>query len=712
MQAKVEVKKRITFILLAMAAILLALNMRLAWIQFVRGDEYQQQALRNRMREVPLEAKRGAILDRNGRELAVSVSAPSVGVFPAEVKKSRQEHEIAAQLAAILGLPEDQVLRNITRNESFWWVKRKVTFEQGAQIKSLRLPGVQVVEETQRFYPNQTLAAHVLGIAGIDNQGLEGLELYYDKLLRGTPGNLVIEKDARGRDIPHARQGYIPPEDGLSLVLTIDETIQYIAERELDLLMQGPSSPKGATVIVMDPKTGDILALANRPTFDPNNFRNFPVANRRNIAVSDNYEPGSTFKIITAAAALEEGVVGLNERFYDPGYIKVGKETIKCWRTGRPHGSQSFVEAVQNSCNPVFVTVGLRMEDRRKGSFYDYIEGFGFGKVTGIDINGEAKGLLRPRDKLKQINLATISIGQGVAVTPIQLITAISAVANGGQLFQPRLVREVRDHNGQVVQRIDPAPVRQVVSKDTARQVSEILEMVVSRGTGTRAYIPGYRVGGKTGTAQKVEGGKYVAGKYVASFAGYAPVNDPRLAILVVVDEPQGIYYGGTVAAPIFKRILEDSLRYLGVPAQYNSEVKPDRDNNRVKEVLVPDVSQQAVVKAQAVIKASGLSPVVQGIGTVVADQIPKPGVRVQMGTQILLYAKEGQPSGEVVVPDLTGWRTREVATIMEALGLKMSSDGTGEAWEQDPVPGTVVKVGTTVRVLFGDGAMAEAISP
>ncbi|KKM12277.1 stage V sporulation protein D [Clostridiales bacterium PH28_bin88] len=704
MQVKVIIRKRIVALFLLLIAILAVLDLRIAWIQLVKGDELRLRALDNRLQEVPVEAKRGKILDRNGKELAVSISTPSIGAYPPAVRNSKQAEEIAAKLAAVLEMDPGEVLKAITQQKYFWWVKRKVTFEQGIKVKEMDLPGIRVVEESQRYYPNGSLAAHVLGIAGIDNQGLEGLEWAYEKQLRGIAGYLAIEKDAGGRDIPQAKHVFTPPVDGYTLVLTLDQTIQYIAERELDKLMQSPTNPKSAAIIVMDPKNGEILALANRPTFDPNKFREYPQKNRRNFAVSDVYEPGSTFKIITTAAALDEAVVSETERFYDPGYIKVGKEIINCWRRGRPHGSQTFVEAVQNSCNPVFVSVGLRLEEKRKGSFYEYIEGFGFGRKTGIDLNGEERGLLIAKDKLKQINVATISIGQAIAVTPIQLITAAAAVGNGGMLMRPHLVKEIRDSEGKLIQEFKPEVVRQVISSETASEVTSILERVVSRGTGQRAYIQGYRVGGKTGTAQKVENGKYVQGRYVASFLGMAPVNDPRLVVLVVIDEPQGIYYGGTVAAPLFKSVMEDSLRYLNVPPQYNPETDPVTPGKpKPEDVPVPEVERLPLDRAQAAIRAAGLVPVVEGRGVVVGNQVPKGSAKVPPGTKVILYAgqQELPPDGLVPVPDVTGRRIREAAAMLEAMGLRLVPEGSGQAVEQDPIPGVKVEQDTSVRVKF-----------
>ncbi|WP_227767114.1 stage V sporulation protein D [Zhaonella formicivorans] len=717
MNTNLVVRKRIAGLFLIIAGILFLLILRLGWLQFVRGEELQEKAVVNRLRQVPVEAKRGVIYDRNGKELAVSISTDSVGAFPAEVKHADAKNpgtaeKIAAQLASILDMPQDKVYQLITKNSSFVWVKRKIGFEAGPKIKQLELPGIEVYEESQRYYPNGTLAAHILGFAGIDNQGLEGLEVTYDEELRGKRGKIVIEFDATGRAIPEAVHKYIPPVDGHNLVLTIDETIQYIVERELDRVM-AEKQAKSATIIVMDPKTGGILALGSRPTYNPNNYKEFPQQNWRNIATSNAYEPGSTFKIITAAAAMEEAVVKPEDRFYDPGYIKVGKETIKCWRSYKPHGSQSFVEGVQNSCNPVFVELGLRLEEKEKGLFYDYVKAFGFGQKTGIQLRGEAKGIMIPEEKLKLINVATIAMGQSIAVTPLQLVRAVSAVANGGKLMQPQLVKEIRDKDGNLVEAIEPVVEKQVLSEQTAKKLAEILEGVVSEGTGRNAYIPGFRVGGKTGTAQKPGPGGYMQGKYVASFIGLAPVNDPQVVALVVVDEPQGVYYGGQVAAPVFKRVVEDTLRYLGVTPQYNAQAEHGAKQEEGRLSTVPDLVGLPVIQAEKVAKAAGLTPAVQGEGPYVVKQTPKSGAKVKPGTKAILYAGERQGDNEQLkVPDVTGLRISEAARLLEALGLEMIPVGSGVAVEQEPIPATLVPQGTKVKVRFREEQTVETIGP
>ncbi|GAW92150.1 stage V sporulation protein D [Calderihabitans maritimus] len=711
MNTSITIRKRIVIIFFLLACVLFSLMIRLAWIQFVRGEELQEKALEMRLREVTVEAKRGIIYDRKGRKLAVSASADSIYAVPPEIKRSGREKEIARQVAAVLEISPEELEKKITANRAFVWIKRKVEAEKARKIKELDLPGIETVEESRRYYPKGTLAAHILGFVGIDNQGLEGLEFTYDKVLRGKPGRIVVEYDAAGREIPQAMRRYIPPENGYNLVLTIDETIQYIVERELDRIMNSETNPASATIIVMDPRSGEILALGSRPVYDPNKYGEYPQSVWRNIAVSNTYEPGSTFKVITAATALEEGLVSPEERFYDPGYIKVGKEIIKCWRYPRAHGNQTFVEGVQNSCNPVFVTIGLRIEDKQSGLFYDYIKAFGFGQETGVDLPGEAKGIMIPLEKLKRINIATIAMGQSISVTPIQLISAVAAIANGGILYRPHLVRQITDQDGNIVKQFEPEPIRQVISRETARELASILERVVSHGTGRNAYIPGYRAAGKTGTAQKAGPGGYQQGKYVASFVGFAPADDPQLVVLVVIDEPKGYpYYGGTVAAPVFKRVMEDSLRYLGVPVRYDPNEREKISQPAMVEV--PSVIRLPLDKAQKALRAAGLKAVVEGNGSLVIDQTPKPLAKVAEGTTVILYVGSGKEKEETVVPDVTGKRLREAAQLMEALNLRINPLGYGEAVEQDPRPGAVVPRGTTVKVIFREIETEKVLGP
>ena len=676
---------------------------RLGYLQLIKGDELQAKAQELRLREVPVAAKRGEILDRNGSTLAISISADSIYASPPDVKSSKKEEEIATQLAEILGMDKETVLQKITADQAFVWLKRKADFDKAEEVKEADLSGIHIIQETQRFYPQGVLASHILGFAGIDNQGLEGIEKSCDEELKGVDGSIVTEYDAQSREIPQSTQRYNAPTDGYTLVLTIDKTLQYFAERELDKLMNSETPPKGCSILMMNPKTGEILAMASRPTYDPNNYGNYTQEDLRNKCVVDTYEPGSTFKMIISAAALEEGIVTPESRFYDPGYAMVGKTKIKCWRWYNPHGSQSFAEIIQNSCNPGFVEVGLRMEEKEKGTVYRYLKAFGFGQKTGIELPGEASGIMIAEDKLSKVNIATISIGQSIAVTPIQLVTAVSAVANGGTLLKPQIVREVRSADGNVLEEFQVREVRRVISEQTSQTTCELLEKVVSKGTAKQAFIPGYRVAGKTGTAQKAGNGGYMDGKYVASFCGFAPANDPQVVALVILDEPSGaLYQGGQVAAPVFKPLMEDTLRYLGVPAQELVDTDLE-DDLSTKTLVVPDVSGLSYEQAEKALQAAGFKVENKNSGTYVKSQLPAGFAKVAQGSTVVLTMTDSSSDGLVVVPDLTGRRVREAVDILGAFGLNLQAQGTGLAGEQNPIPGQKVQAGSTVTIQFAE---------
>lgn len=698
MTVSIKIRKRIAFIFVIAVLLLLALLSRLFWVQFIIGDELRQKAFANRFRNVEVKAKRGIIYDAKGKPLAISVSTDSFYAIPAQVRKSGKAEETAGKIAQILEMDQAKVLELITKQQAFVWIKRHVPDEKAKELKLLSLEGINAVDEPERFYPKGELAAHVLGFAGIDNQGLNGIEVSYEKVLSGKSGAIMVEYDAKGQEIPDALQKYIPPEDGNSIFLTIDETIQYIVERELDEVMK-LRNPQKAGVIVMEPATGRILAMASRPNFNPNEYQKSDQSAWRNMIISDAYEPGSTFKTITAAGALDEGVVKPEDRFYDPGFIKVGKETIKCWRTGRPHGSQSFVEGVRNSCNPVFVTVGLRAG---KDVFYRYLYGFGFGKKTGIDLPGEATGIIRDKNKATDVDLATMSIGQTNAVTPLQLLTAFSGIANGGYYMKPQIVKEIRDKDGNLIKEIQPERVRQVISTQTSKTLLNILETVVSEGTGKNAYVEGYRAGGKTGTAQKIiPGGGYSTTEYIGSFLGVAPANDPKIVVLVIVDAPEGVYYGGQVAAPVFKNIVRDTLRYLQVPAQ----VEPDKiANQNSKQIILPNLVGKDVQKAVKELGKLKLKVEIIGNGTNVKVQLPLAGTSLSEGNKVALYtsvpAAEGRPE-TVAVPDLTGKTIGEVKEITRMLNLNFEIQGSGVVVRQNPVPGNQLAVGSQITVVL-----------
>ena len=524
------IKRRLALLLLFSLVLSFVLLGRVFWIQFVRGEELKQRALSQWTSDIPIEPKRGTIYDRNLNPLSISATVDTV---VASIPDIKDIETTATLLATALDMKKEEIVETLedakAKNKAAIYIKRKITEEESEAVRNLNLNGIYFTKENKRFYPERNLCSHVLGFTGIDSQGLDGVELIYEKYLKGTPGRIVSETDALSRRLPYGVDKYIPPEDGLNLVLTIDKIIQYIAERELEKALIEHNAKRG-TVIVMDTKTGEILALANKPDYDPNNYADFPQQLWRNVAVSDVYEPGSTFKVVTASAALEEGVTYPEDTYFDPGYVIVSGVRLGCWYHGG-HGSQTFIQIMENSCNPGFVDVGMKLG---KENFLKYIKGFGFGETTGIDLPGEAKGILDP-SIIGPVELATISFGQGISVTPIQLITALSTIANDGKLVEPHVGKAIINKDGEIIHEFSPGPLRQVISIETAQEMQKILESVVTNGTGGRGQIEGYRVAGKTGTAEK-----YVPGKYVVSYLGFAPVDDPKLAVLVIIDEPSG----------------------------------------------------------------------------------------------------------------------------------------------------------------------------
>ena len=668
-----------------------ALTFRLAYIQLIWGAELQSQALDARVRDVPVQASRGVIYDRRGRELAVSIDVESVYVFPAQVSDAAHT---ARALADVLELDYERVYDRVTRYSSFEWIARRVEDEQAAILKELQLPGVGFTPESRRYYPKGTLGSHVVGLAGIDNQGLEGAELVYDQVLSGTPGRIIIELDARGHELPQAVHRYVPPQDGNSLVLTVDETVQYIAERELERLMV-ETEAQAAMVVFMDPRTGEILALANRPHYDPNHYVDYPADNRRNRIVVDAFPPGSTFKPITAAAGLELGLTHVDDVFYCGGSVKVPGKTISCHRA-EGHGSLSLVEIVQHSCNVGFVNLGLKLGPE---NFYEYVSLFGMTRRSGIDLPGEGVGLMIPAESMKTVDLAAMSFGQTLIVTPLQLLNAMAAIANGGVLMTPHVLKEIRSLSGTTLEVVTPQAIRRVISEQTSDEMRHALEMVVVDGTGQGAYVEGYRIAGKTGTSQKVIDGAVVHGHYIASFVGFAPADNPEIIGIVMIDDPVGAYYGGQVAAPSFGVMARDILRYLEVPPALGHDIPQPG----AEDVAVPDVTYMLAEEAETLLASRGFHRQVLGEGLVVIDQFPVAGAKVSRGTTIICYTDRGgsDPVEGMIVPRLIGTTIREAEAILRSLGLHLEPSGSGVAVGQDPDPGTVIPDGSSVVVWF-----------
>lgn len=718
-QPSISSKRRLVVIFFIVSLFMFALIIRLGWIQIVQGEHYKELANSQQTRDIPIPSKRGTIYDRNGKELAISASTNTIWAKPKEVTDPEKAGEI---LSEILDLDADETIKKLKDTKyGLVRVERWVDDEIADEIRSKKIKGVWIAEDNKRYYPYGNFASYVLGHTTDDNKGMAGVELEYEKYLSGLPGRWIKNTDGAGRQLAFSVERYHPPEDGLSLVLTIDEVIQHFAEKAVEKALE-VNNAKRVSTIVMDIKTGDILAMAAKPDYDPNVPR-IPLDETlklqieemddekkleawfsmwRNPIINDTYEPGSTFKLITTAAAIEEGIATPESGFHSSGIINVGGRPIKCWRWYNPHGHQTLKEAVENSCNPVFVELGQKMGAE---TFYDYINGFGFSDVTGIDLPGEGKSIMYSLNNVGPVELATISFGQSISVTPIQLINAVSAIANDGKLMKPRIVKELIDTEGNIIHRYEETMVRQVISKKTSQDLREIMEAVVSEGSGKGAYIPGYRVGGKTGTAQKVVDGRYATGVYVSSFIGIAPSDDPRLAVLAIVDEPRGYsQYGSVVGTPIAKEILEESLRYLDVKPRYTDE---EAQVLVQEEVIVPEVRGMTVKEASTMLSENRLNHLTgvefTGEGNdIVVDIFPKPGAKVPEKSMIMLYTRNNEASpSSVVVPDLKGKTIREVNTILNAKGLKLKISGSGLSYSQMPEAGTEVEGGSIVSVEF-----------
>ncbi|RKP55265.1 stage V sporulation protein D [Cohnella endophytica] len=634
--SKVTVRKRLYVALIFSVVAFLALIVRLGYVQLIAGAEITKKAEDSWRRDIPFQAKRGEILDRNGTRLAYNISSPTIYAIPVQIKDAK---DTARQLSGPLGMSEAMLLEKLTKRQSSVELKpggRKLTTEKAQAVAALGLPGIVVSEDNKRYYPYGNLAAHVLGFTGSYNQGLTGLELQYDQRLTGLKGSVSSLVDAAGRKMPQSSDKFVPPQDGLSLELTIDKTIQSIVERELDQAMLHYQA-NDVIAIAMNPKTGEILAMGSRPTFEPDKYQEVSSeVYNRNLPIWMTYEPGSTFKIITLAAAIQEGKVDLeHEHFYDPGSIEVAGAKLRCWKKGG-HGSQTFLEVVENSCNPGFVALGQRLG---KDKLFSYINAFGFGNKTGIDLKGEENGILFKPKQVGPVELATTSFGQGVSVTPIQQITAVSAAINGGKLYKPFVSKSwIQPETGTILEETKPTLVRQVISPETSKTVREALEKVVAEGTGGKAFLDGYRVGGKTGTAQKVINGRYSANEHIVSFIGFAPADDPQLVVYVAVDNPQGIQFGGVVAAPVVRNIMADALPYMGIQprtTQVDKKFKPNANETRI--VTVPNLVGKTVSDLYEDMN-SNFQLAASGSGTTVLRQAPAAGARVEQGSVIRIY--------------------------------------------------------------------------
>ncbi len=625
------IHKRIKIIFIFIILLFFIVILKVGYIQLFQYKKLNNLAIDLWSRNLPIEANRGLIYDINNLVIANNVTTTSLVLIPNQIK---DKEKVAKDLSEILNVDYKEMYRHVSKKTSIERVHpegRRLDYKIADKINSLNYDGVYLLKESKRYYPYDTLLSHVIGYVGIDNQGLSGLELEYDKYLTGEYGSIKYFSDAKGNRLEES-EVYVKPQDGMNLQLTINLEIQKVVERELDNAVS-KYNPDNALAIVMNPNNGEILAMSSRPNFSPSNYKNYTIEEiNRNLPIWSTYEPGSTFKIITLAASLEEKTIDLDkDTFYDGGSIKVENAKIKCWKTGG-HGHETFLQVVENSCNPGFVVMGQRLG---KEKLFNYINKFGFGKKTGIDLNGEASGILFNLDRVGPVELATTAFGQGVSVTPIQQITAVSAAINGGYLYKPYIVKRILEpETNNIIVENNKVLVRKVIDESTSKEVRRALESVVANGTGRNAYIEGHSVGGKTGTAQKVKDGAYMVGNYIVSFIGFTPASYPEVVVYVALDYPKGVVqYGGTVAAPIAKEILTDCINILNIP---KDNVKPKAYNwNDAKYIDVPNVVGLNKKEAQKLLKDFKI--IYSGSGNIIKEQSPNYKSRIKVGTEIRL---------------------------------------------------------------------------
>ncbi|MBQ2246961.1 MAG: PASTA domain-containing protein [Selenomonadales bacterium] len=653
-KTNLQINKRTNKLIFFLVFLLIIAVGRLAWLQIVVGDDLTDKFHNMSMREYKLQSPRGGIYDRNGRELAISIETKSLFVDPKVVMENAENmspQEAVSLIAPIVNMAPEELMKLIERGGQFAWVKRHLETNEIERInevrKNTKIKGFAYYPEVKRYYPLNSVAAQVLGFVNQEDKGIIGVENMYNDILKGSVTMQKVTVDNYGRTI--GESVHVPKfiRDGKAIYLTIDSQIQCIAEAAMDEAMTVNKTNKG-TIIVIDPKTGEILAMVSRPTFDPNKLDK--LENDRLIVngITHGYEPGSTFKAVVAAMAIEEKVVSPNEVFHDSGYIKVSGHTMKNW-DGKGHGNVTFTDIIKNSLNTGFAQVGLRLGGDR---LISYAKKFGFGQETNIEMPGEERGFLfRSARDMVDSDIATMSIGQSILVTPIQVLMAVSSLANEGVLLQPRIIREIKNADGSVYEsHKENIVVRQTVSAETANTMKGLLEKVISEGGGSKAQIPGYRVAGKTGTAQKVEKGVYKPGEYIASFVGFAPVENPRLAVIVVIDTPSGnSYYGGQVAAPVAKKILHESMRYLNILPNETAITELPRNERQTPQAM-PSVKEK---------------------------------------------------KGLVTVPDVRGKSMKEAMRALMTAGLTMIPEGTGIAVSQDITPFSSAQAGSAVRVRF-----------
>ena len=630
-----KIDQRIKLVFIILLVLLVVIIFRVFYIQVFDYNKLKEYADDLWSRELPIEASRGKILDRNGEVLADNLTTTSLILIPNQIK---DKEKTTSSLADILNVSYEEMKKHVYKKTSIERVHpegRRLSYDIAEKISNLNIDGVYLVKEAKRYYPYENLLSHSLGYVGIDNQGLSGLELQYDKYLTGKSGAIKYFSDAKGNKL-NKSDIYIEPQNGLDIQLTIDLKIQQSIERELDNIVD-MFSPDNALAIVMDPNTGEILGIGSRPDYDPNNYKKYTqeVLNR-NLPVFSSYEPGSTFKIITMATALEEQVISLNDNFYDAGSVKVDGSTLRCWKAGG-HGSQTFLQVLENSCNPGFVKIGQLLG---KETLFSYLDKFGFGNKTGIDLSGESTGIIFPLERVGNVELATTAFGQGVSVTPIQQVSAVSAVVNGGNLYQPFILKNILDSNtNTIIKTNSKTLIRKVISKNTSLLMRAALESVVAKGGGKSAYIEGYRIGGKTGTAQKVDKGRYMDNNYIMSFMSVVPSNNPKAVFYLAIDNPKHTaLLSSYTTTPIARRVLLDIIDSLKIEKQIG-ELEKDLEWYDKEIIEVPNVIGKTQKEAKTLLQDFKIE--YTGTGSIVKEQSPSPNEKIEKGSTIKLLLGE-----------------------------------------------------------------------
>lgn len=648
MKEPIQVFKKRLFLLFSLFLLgFLVIGIKLFYIQVYKAEELRALANEQHTRNITIPAERGMILDRNGVKLAFSVKTYTVWAKPKEIENVDLTLEALEKVYDFEKTDAQETL--VTASTQLVKLFSKIDFDSAQRIKELKLKGIWISDDIKRVYPYGNFLSQVLGHTNDDNEGLVGIELQFNKMLQGVEGKLLTDTDASGRQLAGGQEKIYAPINGIHVQLTIDEVIQHFTEKACETGF-ALNQPKRVMAIVMDVRTGDILSMVTKPDYDPNSPRTamdaliqseLDAASAddkvkiwaqmwRNPIVSDLYEPGSTFKLLTGAIGLEEDVVSRYSEFECLGTVKVAGQTIRCWSYKRPHGKETLEEGMQNSCNPVFIEIGLRVG---RDKVYDYLVALGYNTKTGIELPAEASGLIGNRERIGKVELATISFGHGISITPLQMLTGLNVIANDGVLMKPHIVKAFLDDDLNPIQAFGPEPIRQVFSVETTQVIRDIMETVVSEGSGKNAYIPGYSIGGKTGTANKLINGQYEEDKVFASFAAVAPINDPRIAVMVVVDEPSGEHFGSLVAAPIVKEIIENTLRYLEIPP----EVVPG------KSIELQQFVGLTVGQAKAAMKSMHfeVSYIFDGVVSdelVIVEQFPKAGQQVNDNSYLMLY--------------------------------------------------------------------------